>query len=92
MATFCLDCRRRIERGSRCARCERRRFPNSPDRMRGRSWQQTRAGVLQAFGYRCAECGATGVPLQVHHRDHDHTHNDLGNLLPLCRGCHRRAS
>jgi 5-methylcytosine-specific restriction endonuclease McrA len=87
----CLGCGQLIRSGSRCPRCERNRFPASPGRLRGARWQEIRKGVLRAFAYRCSECGAEGIPLEVHHRDHDHTHNDLVNLLPLCRGCHRRA-
>jgi hypothetical protein len=68
-----------------------RTVPRFAGPARGRRWQQVRADVMRAFAFRCAKCGAVGVPLEVHHRDHDHTHNDLGNLLPLCRGCHRRA-
>jgi hypothetical protein len=46
--------------------------------VRARS-QLVRAGVLRAFAYRCAECGAIGVPLEVHHRDGDHTNNRFSN-------------
>lgn len=91
MAAFCLDRRPRIERGSRCAQCERQRFPSSPGRMGGRRWRQVRASVVQAFAYRCAECGVEGVPLDVHQRDHDHLHNPIQNLVPLCRSCHSTA-
>ena len=87
----CLGCRKLIAQGSRCAACERRRFPNSPGRLRGRRWQEVRARVLAASGYRCAECGAEDVPLEVHHRDHNHLNNAPGNLAPLCKPCHARA-
>jgi 5-methylcytosine-specific restriction endonuclease McrA len=50
-----------------------------------------RADVLKAFAYRCAECGGTGVPLDVHHRDHDAANNRAANLTVLCRPCHAKA-
>lgn len=36
----------------------------------------------------CAECGATGVVLDVHHIDENHQNNDPANLMVLCRICH----
>jgi 5-methylcytosine-specific restriction endonuclease McrA len=71
--------------------CPRHRWPSSPGRLRGRGAQQLRARVLAAFGHRCANCGATGVRIEVHHRNHDHTDNRLANLVALCRACHARA-
>jgi 5-methylcytosine-specific restriction endonuclease McrA len=57
----------------------------------GRRWQQIRAHVFAVHGERCGRCGAVGVPLEVHHRDHDHTNNAISNLQPLCRSCHAKA-
>jgi 5-methylcytosine-specific restriction endonuclease McrA len=37
---------------------------------------------------RCAECGATGVVLDVHHIDENHQNNDPANLMVLCHTCH----
>jgi hypothetical protein len=91
-ATFCLDCRRRIERGSRCRACERKRFPASPGRLRGARWQKLREEILAASGNRCANCGRAAIPLEIHHRDHDYTNNVTGNLIPLCKPCHARAA
>jgi 5-methylcytosine-specific restriction endonuclease McrA len=53
---------------------------------------ETRARVLDARGHQCARCHARGLPLEVHHRDHDHTNNGPGNLEPLCRSCHAKAA
>jgi 5-methylcytosine-specific restriction endonuclease McrA len=87
----CLDCGRRTERGSRCARCERARFPTSPGRMRGRAWMKRRDEVLRAFAFKCASCGAIERPLEIHHVDGDHRNNAFSNLRPLCRPCHAKA-
>lgn len=37
----------------------------------------------------CNICGASGE-LLVHHIDGDRSNNELGNLIPLCDGCHRK--
>jgi 5-methylcytosine-specific restriction endonuclease McrA len=51
---------------------------------------ELRARVLAAYGHRCANCGATGGTLEVHHRDRDAFNNAMSNLVALCRPCHRR--
>jgi 5-methylcytosine-specific restriction endonuclease McrA len=48
-----------------------------------------RQGLLKSRGYRCEDCGATGGPLEVHHRDHDPTNNAPGNHVILCAPCHK---
>jgi 5-methylcytosine-specific restriction endonuclease McrA len=85
----CLRCRTLIATGSYCRAHTPR--PSDPNRVRGRRGQQIRAAVLAAWGHKCAACGATGVALEVHHRDHDHTNNASTNLVPLCKPCHARA-
>jgi 5-methylcytosine-specific restriction endonuclease McrA len=85
----CIQCGELIDSGSHCAA---HRWPSSPSRLRGRRWQAIRKAVLQVFAYRCAECGAEGVPLEVHHRDHDQTNNAIPNLTVLCRSCHRQVA
>ena len=84
----CLTCQRPTRAGSYCKACKR--WPESPGRLRGRQWQDLRARVLEAFGHRCSACGESGVPLEVHHLDHDHLNNAPSNLRPLCRRCHAR--
>jgi 5-methylcytosine-specific restriction endonuclease McrA len=49
------------------------------------------ARVLAAFGHRCGRCGKIGVPVEIHHRDHDVTNNSMANLVPLCKPCHAKA-
>ena len=34
----------------------------------------------------------TGVPVEVHHRDHNDLNNDFQNLVPLCRRGHAKAT
>ncbi len=47
--------------------------------------------MLAAFGHRCAQCGASGVALEVHHRDHNAANNGSTNLTLLCKPCHVKA-
>ena len=49
-----------------------------------------RTAVLKRDGYRCVNCGQTGVELHVHHivpRSEGGT-NDLNNIVTLCARCH----
>lgn len=48
-----------------------------------------RQRALDEHGRRCANCGAS-EGIEVHHRDGDRSNNEVSNLLPLCRHCHRR--
>jgi HNH endonuclease len=50
-----------------------------------------RAHVRALVGDRCARCGRVGLPLQLHHRDHDVTNNCVENFELLCLSCHRKA-
>jgi 5-methylcytosine-specific restriction endonuclease McrA len=84
----CITCGELIDAGSYCSQ---HRWPSSPGRLRGRAGVELRERVKRIHGHRCRHCGVTGVPLEVHHRNGDHTDNRLANLLPLCRPCHARA-
>ena len=47
--------------------------------------------VKDRDGWACVECGCDEVKvLEVHHIDGDKDNQDLGNLVTLCRGCHRK--
>ena len=88
MTSACVDCNRIIRRGTRCQACAARGFPKSPGRPKGRHGTAgARAGLLQAFAFKCGGCGAAGVDLKIHSEDYGGTES----LLPLCSSCHRRA-
>lgn len=61
---------------------------------RGPHWYSTRRAVLKRDGYKCTECFSIG-PLNVHHKvpfrmfDSADEANKHGNLITLCRPCHR---
>ena len=86
----CPKCWRLTAAGSHCRNCKR--WPSSPGRLRGRRNQELRAKMLAIYAHRCGACGATGVPLELHHRDHEHRNNAPTNLIVLCKPCHARAS
>jgi HNH endonuclease len=86
----CLKCERPIPSGSYCPQCKPR--PHDPGRLRGSRGQKLRKAMLAAYGYRCAECGASGVRLEVHHMNGDETDNSPGNLVVLCKKHHARAN
>jgi len=47
--------------------------------------------LLKVEKIRCAFCGKKPRlhSLELHHRDGDHSNNDLNNLIYLCTECHR---
>lgn len=60
-----------------------------PWRPRGGANRDLRRRVFSVYGRRCSECGAIGVPLEVHHVNGDPTDNAIRNTIPLCADCHR---
>jgi 5-methylcytosine-specific restriction endonuclease McrA len=62
----------------------------------GHRWRRFRQSILLERDRRCEECGASDVPLELHHRDRLGMRGprayDAGNVQVLCVGCHRRAS
>jgi 5-methylcytosine-specific restriction endonuclease McrA len=86
----CLRCKNLIPKGSYCASCRPR--PADPGRLRGAAGVKLRERVRWIYGHRCQHCGAVGVPLEVHHIDHNAANNTLRNLTVLCRPCHARAN
>jgi 5-methylcytosine-specific restriction endonuclease McrA len=71
--------------------CGRRNLPTSPKNGLA-ELKQLRARVFAVYGRRCADCGRSGVPLEVHHVNGDPTDNRIQNTIPLCRDCHRLAT
>ena len=60
------------------------------DRRYGEDWRAVAKEVRRRDGWRCVECGATGVELHVHHIVplSKGGRNDVDNLETLCRECH----
>jgi 5-methylcytosine-specific restriction endonuclease McrA len=80
----CLRCGALTE-GSYCRE-------HQPRRPRGRHLARLRVRVFATYGHRCADCGRSGVPLEVHHVNGDPTDNRIRNTIPLCRDCHHQAT
>lgn len=70
----------------------------------GPNWQSQRRQALARDGHQCQICGVSEGMLHVHHvrpfrdfgyargqNEHFRLANELGNLVTLCPGCHRRA-
>ena len=57
---------------------------------RTRAYQRQRRRILDAHGWRCADCGRAG-PLELHHVNFDREDDRDANLIPLCFGCHQLA-
>ena len=54
---------------------------------------------MDKYNQQCSKCGwnkinpFTGrIPLEVHHKDGDYTHNEENNLELLCPNCHSLTS
>lgn len=61
--------------------------------MQSRRWQTRKYKLFKKRGYQCEICGATGEPLDVHHKNYDRLGHELDDdLLIVCRGkCHGKA-
>jgi hypothetical protein len=58
------------------------------DYLQSQEWKDIRLKVLQRDRYRCVDCGAKGK-LDVHHTSYKRLfHEDLDDLISLCRQCH----
>jgi predicted HNH restriction endonuclease len=53
-------------------------------RARDRYWD-----YYDQDSHACRACGATDVPLEVHHKDGDCLNNNLINLAAVCHFCHK---
>lgn len=64
--------------------------PGAPESPYPDNWKQLSEAAKHRDGHKCADCGATGVELHVHHivpLSKGGT-NDLDNLATLCSMCH----
>ena len=50
------------------------------------NWRRTREIVRSVADWKC-KCGA--FAMDVHHKDFDKKNDSFGNLVALCRKCHR---
>lgn len=78
----CIDCNKPTKRNRKlCAGCRWKRTY-----FDGKYWQ-----VLKRDNHTCQECKTKHQEinkLNVHHKDGDHTNNELKNLETLCIKCH----
>lgn len=89
--SFCVICRTRIPRGSRC----KRHALKSPS---NREWHRpgaarVRERVLERDGHRCTRCGSS-ERLEVHHivPVAKGGPTSLETCVTLCHGCHAEAA
>ena len=64
------------------------------DYINSREWREhpVRLAELAAAGFRCRLCnsGGEGVIIEAHHRTYENLFNEQpGDLIALCRRCHR---
>lgn len=57
------------------------------ERCSGKSYSRMKAHLNVKES--CEQCGKTGH-LHVHHKDEDHSNNDIPNLITLCPQCHSK--
>lgn len=60
--------------------------------LRSKYWTYIKKRVLKRDKNACKKCG-TKVRLQVHHKTYIHhfeEHKHLGDLITLCRNCHKK--
>lgn len=61
----------------------------------GWTWERAkemRESLIAERGNQCERCGASDKPLELHHIDHDLSHNEPSNFQLLCRSCHMKAT
>ncbi len=52
-------------------------------------WQELRRSMVRAAGFRCQNCGAGDVRLEVHHKTYERLGQEhRGDLVVLCWRCH----
>ena len=59
--------------------------------LRSSGWKRRRRAAVKRAGFRCERCGCGGR-LEVHHLTYERLgHERPGDLVALCRACHRQA-
>lgn len=62
--------------------------------LRDPRWQRKRLEVMQRDKFRCRECGASALTLNVHHAFYERGKKpweyDASDLRTLCEDCHKR--
>ena len=56
---------------------------------RGIGVKKIRGRCFDEYDEECDHCGS-GEDVDVHHIDGDATNNNIENLIPLCRSCHKK--
>lgn len=61
--------------------------------MQSDKWRERKRKLFKKRGYVCEMCGASGLPLDVHHKNYDRLGRELDDdLLIVCREeCHPKA-
>lgn len=63
------------------------------DFLKSRYWRDNRIEFLKTAGFKCRECGAIDVELNVHHTSYDHLGMEWlypHDVRVLCRECHKK--
>ena len=95
----CEDCGTKLKGGKRvCLQCHNIRQDKGLSRERtlfnvSPAWSKARTACFERDDYTCQECDDRGGYLNAHHilsyRSHPELRLSTGNLLTVCRPCHR---
>ena len=96
--THCLGCGKMILAHSKKKTCSRScanklrsgiKYRQNSPRDKVKCYKMLKLRLLDERGQKCERCGYNKYEiLQVHHKDHNRTHNDLINLELICPNCH----
>lgn len=50
--------------------------------------KKMKKALVSERGHKCERCGATDIDLELHHIDHNLSHNQPDNFQLLCHSCH----
>ncbi len=81
----------RAQQRAAMARLRKRYNRRQPygDYLTSADWAERRAEILRRADHRCELCGATGVPLDVHHLTYERRGDErYADLKAICRACH----